>query len=48
VVGLTLFFVLISRQTNKKKTVDHIDKNENFYLNGDEENIEPIQVCTLL
>jgi hypothetical protein len=35
---------LICRQIkNREERIDDIDKNENFYLNGDEEIIEPIQ-----
>ena len=48
-LGLTIFFELMNRRINKnKETIDYIDKYENFYLNGDEANIEPIEVCSLL
>ena len=41
--------MLINRRiSHKEKTVEYIDKNEDFYLNGNEESIEPLQVCILL
>jgi hypothetical protein len=45
-IGLTIFFLLLNRRWNKNKNAtDYIDQNEDFYLNGDQVDFEPIEVC---